>query len=403
MRSGVRNVLVGRVAPLAAAALVLLTVAGFFAIRGGTDTASAAQVRAKLAQGLQLQENVTGTFEVRTRDPGSPPRGAPRCLYCLPQTPLPSEFVIGEDGSYSSTTIPADSAIRHDIAYDASTGVETSLTTSLDPGGQALYLRTVNLDPAFLQYAPEARLGTWVLGAAEAGDPRVEDTTFEGRDAWSLTAVFRPGQIGYDAYGARLEVVVDRATGLVLEVTQYAYDADRWTSVARVRDLEVGGSTVGVDFTVTRPSGVPEVFHDYRFQRMAIDEATETIGYRPLLPSETGGRELADFAVAETSDYPFPGLPARRDVASARYGTGAAALTVSTYRGSVADLPSLLPAAESETVDPADGPLVGSVAHLARPALGGAVFAAFADGLLVRITAPTAEEALAAANSLRPD
>jgi hypothetical protein len=279
--------------------------------------------------------------------------------------------------------------------------VETSFATPIDPTGQAVYLRTVNVDPALLEYAPEARLGIWMQGALTDGATHVAEVTLDGRAAWKATATFQPGESLYALYGARVDVVVDRETGLVLQLTQYAYDRDRWTSIATVRDLEIGGSTSDVDFTVPKPPGAVEHSHDYRFRRVPVEAAAATIGYPPLLPSDTGGLTLADFAIAKTSEYPFPGLPARRDVASARYGTGAAGITVSTYRGPVSDLTTLL-GGDYETVHPAGGPLTDSVAYVSKPALSAAVVAAFADGLLVRITAPTTEQALATANSLRP-
>lgn len=226
--------------------------------------------------------------------------------------------------------------------------------------------------------------------------------TFDSRAAWKATAAFQPGESVYDLYGARVDVVVDQETGLVLQVTQYVYDPNRWTSIATVRDLEIGGSTSEIDFTVPKPANADEHFHDFRFRRVSVDAARAAIGYQPLLPADTGDRPLTDFAVARTTEYPFPGLPPRRNVASARYGTGAASITVSTYRGGVSDLTLLLPAAESETVELTEGPLAGSLAYVTTPSLSAAVFAAFADGLLVRITAPTTEEALATAKSLRP-
>ena len=52
--------------------------------------------------------------------------------------------------------------------------------------------------------------------------------------------------------------------------------------------------------------------------------------------------------------------------------------------------------------DLSDGALAGSDAYASTPTLSAAVVVAFADGLLVRITAPTTAEALAVASSLRP-
>lgn len=387
---------------VAAAAVIVLTVAaGVLGTRGGTGTASAAEVRAKLAEGLQVGETISGEFSVRMRDPGPRPRGVRAASNAPHQVPLPSKFVIGPDGSYSSLTIPLGAASRRDIAYDATTGVETSFGSIVDSSGRPIYLRAFNLDPAFLaRYAPEAQLGAWVQGALADPNPGVKAVTFEGRAAWKLVATFRPGQNFYDIYGARVDVVVDKETGLVLQVVQYAYSTSRWTSIASVHDLKIGEPTGAGDFTVPKPRGAVELSHDYGFRRVQVSDAAATTGYRPLLPTDTLGRSLSDFAVAKTSKFPFPGIPVRRDSASARYGRGAAIITVSTYRGPASDLLSLLPAVNSHTVHPTEGPLVGGVAYVTTSPLGAAVFAAFADGLLVRITAPSTNGALTIANSL---
>ena len=78
---------VPRVSPralLAAAALAVAAVGVFAVARGGTDTASAAQVRAKIAEGLQFAESVRGEIAIRTQDPGKRPRGVPGCQNCSP-------------------------------------------------------------------------------------------------------------------------------------------------------------------------------------------------------------------------------------------------------------------------------------------------------------------------------
>ena len=387
--------------PVAAAAVIVLAVAvGVLGTRGGTGTASAADVRAKLVESFQLDQSIRGEYSVRMRDPGPPPRGLRVRSNPVPRVRLPSRFVIGADGSYSSVTIPSVAASGYDIAYDATTGIETWLISG--PRGP-IYLRGSNLDPAFFdRYAPEGQLAAWVHGALSGRNPPVQEVTFAGLPAWKLTASFKPDESFYETHGARVDVVVDRETGLVLQVVQYAYDPDRWTSIASVRNLKLGEPTNASEFTLPKPPGAVERRHDYGFRRVPVAAAAATIGYRPLLPTNTLGRSLTDFAVAKTSTFPYPGIPVRRDIASARYGRGAAMITVSTYRGPPGDLTSLFGGEYSETVHPTDGPLVGSVAFVGTSRLAGAVFAAFADGLLVRITAPSAGEALTIANSLRP-
>jgi len=55
----------------------------------------------------------------------------------------------------------------------------------------------------------------------------------------------------------------------------------------------------------------------------------------------------------------------------------------------------------AETVHLTEGPLVGGVAYTSTSPLSAAVVVAYADGLLVRITAPSSGDALMVANSLR--
>src|SRR6266536_1518816 len=86
----------GRRTLLTAAAVIASAVGIAFALtHGGTQTASAADVRAKLAEGLKLGQNVSGAFSVRTQNAGPRPRGVPGCLNCTPLVPRPTTFVIG--------------------------------------------------------------------------------------------------------------------------------------------------------------------------------------------------------------------------------------------------------------------------------------------------------------------
>jgi hypothetical protein len=401
-----------RRALVAAATLAVLAAgSGVLLTRAVSDTASAAEVRAKLAEGLRFRESIRGEFLVRTRDPGPRPRGLPGCVNCTPPVPLPSKFVIGTDGSYSSLTLPLDGSTRRDVAYDASTRVETWFGQFSDERTRRpLYLRMLNFDPALAyEFAPEAQLGAWVQGALTDRNPRVENTTYDGRPAWELTVTFRPGQVQYDAYGARVDVVVDQETGLVLQVTRYAYSARRWTSIQSVHDLKIGEPTSADDFTVPKPAAAVERSHDFGFRRVPVAAAAEIVGYEPLLPTNTLGNELSDFAIAKTSNFPAPGIPTRRDAVSARYGHGAAIVTISTYRGPASDLPLI---GGGRTVHLTQGPLVGDYAYVGSTPLNAASVTAFhADtpaplelhtiGLLVRVRAPSAKGAIAVAESLR--
>jgi hypothetical protein len=379
-----------------AVALMLIAVGGWITNRPGTEVASAAEVRAKLAEGLRFTQTVRGEFSVRTQSPGQRPRGLPGCVNCTPSIPLPSRFVIGTDGSYSSVTLPLEAKQRNDVTYDAATRVETRFF--------GIYIRSFNLDPAAVTYAPEAQLAAWVQGALADRDPNIKNTTYEGRPAWELTVTFIPGQ--YLEPLVRVDVVVDQQTGIVLQVTRYAYDTERWTSIESVHSLEFGTPTSAADFTVPKPPGAREFVWDVKFRRVPVAAAEAIVGYPPLLPTNTLGRARSDFAVAKTTNLapPESGSPAIHDVVSARYGDGPDSITVSTRTGRLNELLTNtgLAGHSARPLKPKRGPFVGDYAYISTDPLTSARFAAFHQGLLVQVTAPSAHDAITVAESLRP-
>lgn len=388
---------------VAATAGAVVAIAGVLAALTGTGTASAAEIRARIAAGQSTPRAISGTYVVRSRDPGSPPRGAHGCVNCRPIVPVPSRFVLGPDGSYASITMPPSATRRSDIAFDATTGVETSLLSGVITGIRH-YVRATNVDPAAPVVTPEGRLATWVRRALERRDPTVKETTFDGRAAWRLRLDFGASDPLRTQYGARVEIVVDRETGLVLQVTQYAYSTDRWTSIETIRDLRIGRQTTAADFTIKPPTGVKIVRHDYGFRRVTVDQVPQLAGYPALLPTETGGRPLADLAVARASTDRYaslrPGAPVRRSVVSARYGPPTDSITVSTYRGAMTDLMLLVQDTGAETVH-LTGTLAGAEAFVSTSNLDPGRVAAFHEGLLIVVTAPTPDEAVDAASSLQ--
>jgi len=388
---------------VAAAALIVVAVAvGVLVTRGGTGTASAAEVRAKLIAGLRFDRSVRAEFSVRTQTPGPRPRGIPGCVNCTPVIPQPTRFVVGADGSYSSLTLPLNATRRNDVAYNASTGVETSFGQFLGRDNRPLYIRRSHLDPASQRYGPETQLGVWVQGALADRNPEVKNTSFDGRSAWELTVTFTPGEQLYDAYGVRVDVVVDRQTGLVLQVTQYAYSPERWTSIQSVHDLKIGEPTSAADFTVPKPKDAQEVTQDVGFRRVPIAAAAAMVGYQPLLPTNTLGRTQNYFGVAKTSKLlPAPGLPSYHGVVSARYGRSPDSVAITTRRGRSSELLPLLNGLSSRPVHISSGPLAGDYAYVSTSPLSAAFFVSFHHGLLVQITAPSARDAITVAESLQ--
>jgi hypothetical protein len=380
--------------------VALVAAIALLATRAGTDSASAADVLAKISQAMSTPVTLRGDYTVRTQPAGAPPRGQRRCLgYCETAVPSPSKFVIGTDGSYALIT-PPDTSLKSDSAYNASTG-EQILEIAGGVKGLRLYVKAINLDPAQSTRTPEAQLAAWVQHALAARNPDVTNTNFEGRPAWALTLRFRVGDDFFDLYGTRVDVTVDQATGLVLQVIQYANSPDRWTSIESIHNLQVGTPTSTADFTIPKPAGYRSVTHSFGFRRVAVTKAAAIVGYQPLLPTDTGGRTLADFAVAKTSSLkllPEFDAPVFRDVVSARYGSGLDSFSVSTRRGPASDV--VPEGISAQTVTLSGGALAGETAWVSTSPPDPGYVAAYHDGLVVQVHAFSTRDALMVANSL---
>lgn len=398
-----------RPVPVAAAvaAVALVVVGVVLATRLGTTTASAAQVRAKLAQGLALAESIRGEYTVRARppEPVAPYRGHGlfHCTGCAPVAPAPSRFVLGTDGSYAVRILPRTASVRFDVATNARTSVQTSYQQGY-VRGLRLYVRGLHADPTW-RYIPEYELSAWVRQAVAAHDPHVKNVTFDGRRAWQLTLVFKPEDDFYVQTGiARIDAIVDRDTGLVLQVTRYAGNPNWWSSIETVHNLTLGTPTSPADFVIAPPAGARVVVHDFGFHPISPTRAAALLGYRPLLPTATGGRVLTAFAVAKVNSLRLlpngPG-PVYRDVASARYAVGPNSITVSTRRGSPTDLLPLFEGMTSNTIHVTRGALAGAAVQLATSPPNAGYLAAYSNGLIIQLRAPSAREAVLAANSLR--
>jgi hypothetical protein len=384
----------------------LAVLAGIMAIavlatRAGTDTASAAEVQTKIAQAMSAPLSISGEYTIRTQPVGPVPRLHRGCVNCQPVVPTPSRFLLGIDGSYSIITLPLDAKVRSDAAYDARSGVETA---SVEGGtGLNVYLTETSLDPAQGARNPEAQLAAWVQHALASRSPQIKNISFDGRSAWSLTLRFSPGDDFFDTYGARVDVIVDQATGLVLQVTQYAASPDRWTSIETIKNLQLDPPTAASDFTIPKPAGtVRMVTHDFGFVRVPVSDAASIIGYQPLLPSKTDGRDLVELAVAKSSSQrllpELVGTPIYRDVASARYGRGLSSFTISMRRGQPSD--AVPDGISARTITLSGGALAGATAWLSTSPPDPGYLAAYHDGLVIQIHAFSTRDALMAANSL---
>jgi hypothetical protein len=384
---------------VATAVTAVVVVVTLVTSQWGAAGASAAQVRASITRGLSTPRSIRGAFVVESRPAETQPRPAHECSNCKAPFPVPSAFVLGADGSYSFRALAATRQFPASAAYDATADVMTQVG-NLGVRDGLLYVRTTGNNPGFTSFRPESELAAWVLYALDSGDNHVTSTSFEGRDAWALTLDFTPGDDYYDTYGARVDVIVDKETGLVLKLTQYENDPAYWTSIETIHDLELDGPTTPADFTLAIPAGARVVEHDQGFVPVTPKRAAALVGYRPLLPANTGGRALTVLAAAKESKLaflPVINAPVYRDAVTARYGRGLDAITVSTRRGSRLDV---VPDLTARTITIHDGPLTGATAYVsASPTVPG-YLSTYSHGLVVEINAPSAAEALAAAESL---
>ena len=149
------------------------------------------------------------------------------------------------------------------------------------------------------------------------------------------------------------------------------------------------------------PAGAKVVRHDYGYRPTTPTGVKAIVGYEPLLPADTGGRVLTQLAASKRSQLAF--LPEMqsliyRDAVTARYGDGLDAITVSTRRGSRLEI---VPELSAKTITISRGPLAGSTAYVSTSPTVPGYLSTYHGGLVIEIKAPSADDALAAAESLR--
>ena len=116
-----------------------------------------------------------------------------------------------------------------------------------------------------------------------------------------MTLDFKPGDDYYDTYGARVDVIVDKETGLLLQLTQYR---ERSELLDVNRDDPATSSSIRQRPAATSccPSGRHEG-DPPRLRLHAIHPRRDSaiVGYAPLLPRDTAGRTLVRLAAAKRS------------------------------------------------------------------------------------------------------
>ena len=242
-------------------------------------------------------------------------------------------FVLAANGDFRLTGI----TLVENIAYDAATGVERSLNPSASVGGDTLFAaerRGIAPGP------PDGGPATWLLprnfGAVvrallATDDPRVRETSYEGRPAWRLDIDVAPNAIVPELSGNRFEITVDRGTGIPVRVVERKDGA--FLSEIRIEDIAVDAELGPDAFALEFPAGAEVLRSDDGFRRVELGEVEAAAGYAPLVPSFVPeGYELAEVAVAPRAapTGAEAGNPESRMVVSLSYRRGLDQFLVTT-------------------------------------------------------------------------
>jgi hypothetical protein len=242
-------------------AAIVAAVASVTLHRGGSP-AEAAVVQAKMRAALASFRNVSGTIVA----PGTHGK------------PVRTRFVLDANGDYRT-----EGPRWRDVeVFDAGGLTTRSIQHSASLGGSALFftVRTgVPLGPPD-EVPPLAtfqlEFGGYVQAALTAGDPQVEDVTYDGRPAWRLLIA---------SQGTR--VTIDRATGMAVEVEDV-----RFHRTLRIVGLVVDRRLPAGTFSLRFPRGVQVTRFDSGYRRAALPAALAPTwlpaGYRPLRAARLG-------------------------------------------------------------------------------------------------------------------
>jgi hypothetical protein len=223
------------------------------------------------------------------------------------------------------------------ITYDASTGIARSAQRSESlGGGPVFYSERRGVAPGLPDPSPPTwlvptELEAYVRALLVAEDPRVSETTYEGRPAWILAVDTVPNAIVPQFSGDRLDVTVDQASGMPVRVLETK--DGRFLRELRIENLEVNADIPPGTFKLDFPPDAEVSRVDEGFQRARLADVEEIVGYAPLTPTWLpDGYELAEVAVAPTGQPTGTegGNPVSRNVVSLSYRRGLDQVLVTT-------------------------------------------------------------------------
>jgi hypothetical protein len=309
-----------RTAFVAAAAAVAALVVGLPRGGDGPEIATAAEIKAKLTVALSSVRSVGGELVVR----GASYRNAygwERRRWSFGLT-ASGDFRFTHDGGSS------------DLAYDASEGIERSVGSLSGDTGTASERKGVAPgppDPGPSESFLQRDFAAVVRALLAADDPRVTETTYDGRDVWKLEVDATPNVIVPELSGDHFEITVDKETGFPLRVVELKNG--RFLDEIRIEDLEIDPELTEADFRVSFPPGAPVDRTDDGFRRVGLEDVEGVVGYAPVVPEQVpDGYELTEVAVAK--EAPQTGVeggnPISANVVSLGYRRGLDRFVVTT-------------------------------------------------------------------------
>ena len=297
-----------RLLPAAAVALALPVVAAVVLLlpSGGTEVASAAELRERVSDAVGSASTISGVF-VNREQPSSGRENRWR-------------FVVADSGSFRIAALDSPSV----LAYDAATNVESS-------SDEGLFVTRVGLAPgppdaAAARWVVQRGLGSVVAALAADNDADVTEIQYRQRPAWQVRVpTGNPGE-------ERL-IVVDRETGIPVRSALFrnGVAGAEW----RIDQLRVN-EPADESFTQTPSSGQTPMRYDMGFRRVELEDVVDRVGYRALVPEWLpDGFERGEVAVADRA-RPTGGEahrnPESREVVSVRYRRGLDEVVVTTRR-----------------------------------------------------------------------
>ena len=312
-----------RAAAVAAVAAIILVAIGIPRTErtpriGGPEVATAAEVKARVRAALATLENLSGRLVF-----DGPKKGDREGW----------RFTLRAEGDFRLTGPTA----HQWMTYDASTGVARSAQRSASLGGGPLfYAERRGVAPGPPDQGPPTwilprEFGAFVHALFAAKDPRVREITYEGRPAWRVEVDAVPSAIVPEFSGDRIEITVDRSTGIPVRVVESKEGA--FLREIRIEHLAVNVDLPPGTFRIDFPAGAEVMRSDDGFRRVKLADVAGIVGHSPLVPTWLpDGYELAEIAVAKESGPTGTEAanPPSRMVASLSYRRGLDQFLVTT-------------------------------------------------------------------------